>query len=95
MQNTVSGTSFVTFRDEDLTVDWIITRGRMPALNEPGEADTIEVTDVLIDLDGAPAPCPDALYEAFVQDMAALEDLMETAIEEAIRQKEEAFDLTM
>lgn len=95
MQNTVSGTSFVTFRDEDLTVDWIITRGRIPALNEPDEADTIEVTDVLIDLDGAPAPCSDALYEAFVQDMAALEYLMETAIEEAIQQKEDAFNLTM
>lgn len=95
MPQTVSGTSHVSYRDEDLTVDWIITRGRMPALNEPGEADTIEVTGILIDLDGAPALCPDAFYEAFVQDMAALEDLMETAIEEAIRQKEDAFDLTM
>lgn len=95
MHNTISGTTYFTYRDQDLTVDWIITRGRMPALNAPGEADTIEVTDILIDLDGAPAPCPDALYEAFVQDMAALEDLMETAIDEVIQQKEDAFNLTM
>lgn len=95
MPRTLTGTSHTTYRDEDLTVDWTITRGRPQALNEPAEDDEITVTRIQIEQDGAMMDCLDDLFDAFVQDEAVLKALMEDAIEEAIRQKEEAFDMSM
>lgn len=95
MPRTVSGTSYTHYQDHDLIVTWVITRGRDAALNAPAEADEIDVTSIMVDQGETTAPCPDDLHDAFVADQSALQSLMADAIEEAIRQKEEAFDLSM
>lgn len=95
MPRTVSGTSHTHYQDHDLIVTWVITRGRDAALNAPAEADEIDVTSIVVDQGETTAPCPDDLHDAFVADQSALQSLMADAIEEAIRQKEEAFDLSM